>query len=227
MSGSGTDNVPRLHTVVEDAADRCTVTVTGELDVLTGPVLQRILDSVAGGVRHLRLDVAQLSFCDVAWLRALLRAQQVARERGIRLIVSNPPSHFEWLLRVTGTAGHLLGGVFTGDELAGDTGDHVQRTANGTTTAVSPLPSPATGPGTAEPESERDRRADERDRRADDRDLLDQERARLLDERAHRIREHQRWEDIREDLADIRERDLEQRHAADAESPRRDGPREP
>jgi len=36
-----------------------------------------------------------------------------------------------------------------------------------------------------------------------------QARDQLLDERQRRVSEHQRWEDIREDLADIQERHLE------------------
>jgi anti-anti-sigma factor len=176
MSGSGDHDIPRVHTVVEPAADRCMVRVTGELDLLTGPVLLQTLDSLGSRPQHVSLDVAQLSFCDVAGLRAILTAQRVARDRGIRLTVCNTTSHFRWLLRVTGAADQLLDDGFTTAEPA----------------------------GTAEPDSERDRRAD-------DRELLDRERARLLDERAHQVSEHQRWEDIREDLANLRERDLEQR----------------
>ena len=44
-----------------------------------------------------------------------------------------------------------------------------------------------------------------------DRDLLADERERLLDERQQQLAEHQRWEDIRDDLADQREVDLERR----------------
>jgi anti-anti-sigma factor len=169
MTGPGGDQAPRVHAVVESAADRCTVRLAGELDLLTGPVLLETLDSLGSGPRHLSLDVARLSFCDVAGLRAILTAQRAARERGIRLTVCNTTPHFLWLLRVTGTAGHLLDDGFTVHEPA----------------------------GAAEPDSDWDR------------ELLDRERARLLGERARRVSGQRRGEEIREDPAGNRERDLE------------------
>jgi anti-anti-sigma factor len=55
----------------------------------------------------------------------------------------------------------------------------------------------------------------ERVMRADDRDRLADEREKMLDERQQRISDHQRWENIREELADQREIDLERRENDD------------
>ncbi|GIE58264.1 STAS domain-containing protein [Actinoplanes octamycinicus] len=249
MSEPGGHDIPRLHLAVESTTDCCTVTLSGELDQLTAPSLVQLLDNAASGIPHLVLDVAQLSFCDLAGLRALLHAHQTASERGLALAVRNPPAHVMWLLHITGTTDHLLGDRVTiGDEIDVGTGDQPTRWPSTTDATRASLRDPDTRQVPTDNADdrdrraddrdrraderdrradERDRRADERDRRADDRDLLDQERRRLMEERAHRVGEHQRWEDIREDLANIRERDLERREAADTKPPLQDGPREP
>ncbi|MFI1990985.1 STAS domain-containing protein [Actinoplanes sp. NPDC020271] len=216
MNAPDHQDVPRLHTVVESAEDHCTVTLTGELDLLTAPVLVQLLNT-ATSVRHLSLDMAQLSFCDLAGLRALLQVYQAAGERGGTLAIRNPPSHVVWLLRRTGTTDLLL------DDRAvigaGESDDADDQPTPWPQNTPTPLRAPTAGHHPTEP-------PDDRDRRADDRDLLDRERGRLLDERAHRVKEHQRWEDIREDLANAREHDLEQRETANTEPPQRDGQRE-
>ncbi|BCY09940.1 STAS domain-containing protein [Actinoplanes sp. L3-i22] len=209
-----TDDGSRLHVAVRHDGDRTTVTVTGELDLLSGPPLMRLLeDALDDSVKQLDVAAAQLDFVDVAGVRVLLAAHRLAVERGVELRLCDPPPHVVWLLRVIDEAGLLLGG----NPRDGDLPPH-------------PYGSSPTSPAvrfvddaTARAD-ERDRRADERDRRADerdeqaaDRDRLAEERDRLAEEREEHVRQHQRWEDVREELADARERALERREQDEPE----------
>jgi anti-anti-sigma factor len=218
MKETGDDRILRLHPVVEINPDRCTVRLTGELDVLTGPLLLQVLDMVPGEARHISLDMTQLSFCDVAGLRAVVTVQRAAHERGVGLTVCNTAPHLSWLLRVTGTSEQLLGEDTDGDQAADAAGDPRQWSPDVMGEAPPPAPPVSAGPRTAEAGSERDAHAG-------DWELLDQERGRLLDERAVRVGEHQRWEDIREDLADLRERELERREGTETLPRQGDPPR--
>jgi anti-anti-sigma factor len=187
-----------LHAALHFGADRAVIALSGTIDCVSGPMLANLLDAVEdGSVPEVEVDMAQVDFIDIAGLRVLSRAHQLGVERGVLLAVRRPPPHLVWLLRFTGTTRLLAGGrTPDGDE----------------TTFVDPIDVQA------RQADERDLRADERDRLADERDelaedlrSLDAERSRLLDERQQSVLEHQRWEDIREEVANERERDLERR----------------
>jgi len=201
-----TDEGSPLHVAVHRDGDRTTVTVTGELDLLSGPLLARLLNTAMGDdTKHLDVAASQLDFVDVAGVRALLTAYQLAADRGVELKLCDPTPYLAWLLRTVD-------------------GDGVLLSDNASADGVKPYPdgsSPSVGAGESVDDvssaASATVRADERDEHADDRDRLAQERDRLADERAERVREHQRWEDLREDLADARERDLERREQGEQE----------
>lgn len=246
MTARGDNGVPRLHTDVRPVPDGYRVTLTGEFDLLTGPALADMVDATADGARHIGVDLAQVSFCDLAGLRMLLQAHRTAADRGVTLTVRNAPAHIVWLLHTTGTAERLLGRRLTADA---DLVPFPPPSTPSVTDPPAPAPSPA-DPGTpdaatdrAQPSThdaqpadardrtaderdrtaderdrdadERDRDADERDRLADDQELLDRERGRLLDERVARTQERQRWQDVREDLANLRDQELQHREQSD------------
>ncbi|MEV4704283.1 STAS domain-containing protein [Actinoplanes sp. NPDC049316] len=214
---SFTNDGSRLHAAVHCDGDHTIVTLTGELDRISGPPLARLLDLAADGTSaHLDLRMAQLGFIDVAGVRLLLHARRLAADRGVVLTAHDPQPHVRWLISTLDATGLLL------DDSAPTAAAMVRPPGSS---------SFRTGP-VADLRDERDRRADERDQRADerdrlanardqradereeqadDRDRLAAERDRLLDDRQRRIRDHQRWADIREDLADAREDDLERR----------------
>ena len=68
--------------------DRTTIVPTGELELVSGPSLTRLLDTaMSGGTEHLDVDMAQLGLVDVAGVRVLLDAYRLAADRGIKLRV--------------------------------------------------------------------------------------------------------------------------------------------
>lgn len=188
-----TDGGARLHVAMQPSWGRLTVTLTGELDRVSGPALAELLDAAMdGSVGRLDVDMAQLGFVDVCGVRVLLQAHHLGARRGVVLALHQPQPHIRWLLHTTDSAALLLGdcGVPADTPLASAQVTLIERDRRA---------------------DEREEQADEREELADDRDRLAQERDRYLDERHEQIQAHQRWEDIREDMANARERQLEHR----------------
>jgi anti-sigma B factor antagonist len=198
------DHPTGLHIRVQHGADRCTITLTGELDAISGPRLAELLNTATtSGVRCIEVDLTHVSFVDLAGLRVLVAAHRRAAHRRVVLLLRHPQPHIRWLLQTTGAADRLLtDDIADGDVASG--GALVTRGRHAPPLGTVPLSDDVRAAVARHA-------ADERDRRADDRDLLDAERDRLLDERSSRIREHERWQDVREDLANLRERDLDRR----------------
>ncbi|PWJ05398.1 hypothetical protein DKG34_21625 [Streptomyces sp. NWU49] len=81
----------------------CRVTVAGDLDVCTAPIVREALrDAVS---RHERVDVdcAGLSFCDCSGLSALLAAARAAKAAGAELRLCAVPHVLVRLLRLSHT----------------------------------------------------------------------------------------------------------------------------
>jgi anti-anti-sigma factor len=198
-------------------ADRCTVALSGELDGLTGPAVAELLDSATNsGRRQVEVDMAQVSFLDLAGLRILLHSHRLAADRGVMLSVRNPQPHIAWLLQTTETTDRLLADLpaagdatLTGSALTGQ-----QPSPPAMTMESARLPRSSTDDASAtdrrDAADERDRRADERDRRADERD-------RRADERDHRADERDRRADERDHRADERDHRADERDLLDAE----------
>ena len=76
--------------------------LSGELDMLSAPILERELRAAAR--RHPRrivLDLRELTFMDVSGLRAILDAARSARRDGASLAIANPMPHIVRLLELT------------------------------------------------------------------------------------------------------------------------------
>ena len=103
----GDETVPLTATVVPHG----TVTVvrlSGELDLATEDVLTAVTNSVlATAVGVVRLDLTELTFCDVRGLGAILRfrARVVADQR--RLVLTGVSPALRRLLQVTDVGPHL------------------------------------------------------------------------------------------------------------------------
>ena len=67
----------------EDGGTR--VTLTGELDLATAPLLRDRLNQSRADRRDLRLDLSKLGFVDCAGMTALIQAVNDARTNGVRL----------------------------------------------------------------------------------------------------------------------------------------------
>ena len=77
--------------------------VTGELDLATAPALDsRLQDLVRGGCRHLRLELSELTFCDVTGMSAFLHAARELRSLGGDLVLRDPPRSLRRILEALG-----------------------------------------------------------------------------------------------------------------------------
>jgi anti-sigma B factor antagonist len=88
--------------------DRVVLSLHGELDLATAPLLSREIKSVdLGETATVVLDLQALEFMDSTGLRAVLSAQEYLRERGGGFAVTRGSSQVERLLAVTRADEHL------------------------------------------------------------------------------------------------------------------------
>ena len=87
---------------LEEEAYRCTLTLSGELDLFTAPLLERAVSRLcAEGAKELVLDLRPLDFVDVAGLRGVMVARLSCQESAIRFGIV-PGSGPAWrLLQLT------------------------------------------------------------------------------------------------------------------------------
>jgi anti-sigma B factor antagonist len=82
-----------------------TLTVTGELDLVSTPVLERELERANGlDADVILLDLRGLAFMDSTGLHLLLKAQHSAEQAGRRLVVIKGSEQVQRLLDLTGVA---------------------------------------------------------------------------------------------------------------------------
>ncbi|MCU1346623.1 MAG: anti-sigma factor antagonist [Acidimicrobiia bacterium] len=106
-SARATSRLPIGWRVTDDGA-RCLVTVSGELDVATGPLLAQALRAEAaratGGIG---LDLRAVTFMDAAGLRAVVDAANALGQRGQQLTLSRPSHSVRRLLEATAMTAHF------------------------------------------------------------------------------------------------------------------------
>lgn len=78
------------------------VQLTGELDLLTAPVVQRHLREALAHARLVVLDLRQLSFIDAAGLRVICDASEDAEAADRRLMLLRGPAQIDRLFTLTG-----------------------------------------------------------------------------------------------------------------------------
>jgi anti-sigma B factor antagonist len=71
-SDAGAFRPPRFNADVDEQPDLVVVRLSGELDLVSEPVLQQALESASG--RKVRIELEELAFMDSTGLRALLSA---------------------------------------------------------------------------------------------------------------------------------------------------------
>jgi anti-sigma B factor antagonist len=102
---------PRLTVHRHDTATSVLVTLVGEIDLDTVPLLREALESrLHDGVRTVDVCLAAVSFCDVSGVTALVAASQHTVAAGVSLLFHDPGRAMVRLLDLTGT-GFLLGGA--------------------------------------------------------------------------------------------------------------------
>jgi anti-anti-sigma factor len=88
--------------------DEAQLTLTGELDPHTAPMLADELEGVtAEGFSSVVLILSGLGFVDSSGLRVLIAADRDLTERGGQLVLRSPSEGVRRLLEITGLLDHL------------------------------------------------------------------------------------------------------------------------
>lgn len=119
-SGRWAPPTGRLSVVTSAVGGLCRLALTGELNLLTVPLLHGALDAtdrVMPGSVGVLLDLAGVTFLDVAGVASLQRADLLVRQRGHDLVVAPPlasgPGRMLLLAVDTGLLRPAFGGTFS------------------------------------------------------------------------------------------------------------------
>ena len=97
-----------LRIAVSQEDDRVVLSLDGELDMASAPLLQRAVEDVELARKPLLvLDLGRLEFIDSTGLRIILSTRKRCQERDQELAVTRGSQQVERLLSVTGMAEHL------------------------------------------------------------------------------------------------------------------------
>jgi anti-anti-sigma factor len=104
---------PQLTIRATHAGDTSTLTLTGEIDLVSSTRLNRELDTLLDRVPppvRLRIDLADVAFMDTTGVAVLLKARRRALELDCRFVVSSTSPTIARLFEITGLAGLLAEG---------------------------------------------------------------------------------------------------------------------
>jgi anti-sigma B factor antagonist len=90
-----------LEVVTEERDGLAHVALKGELDLSTVGKLEDELLRLEGGPRLVVIDMSQLSFLDSTGLRAVVTADERAREAGRRLVIVRGPDAVQRVFAIT------------------------------------------------------------------------------------------------------------------------------
>ena len=97
-----------LRIAVSQEDDRVVLSLDGELDMASAPLLQRAVEDVELARKPLLvLDLERLEFIDSTGLRIILSTRKRCQDRDQELAVTRGSQQVERLLSVTGMAEHL------------------------------------------------------------------------------------------------------------------------
>jgi anti-anti-sigma factor len=96
-----TQDVPvRLQISSEETDERLLLTLSGELDIASAPMLERAIESMD---RPVLIDLTEVTFMDSTGLRALLLARQQAEDSGHALTLRPGPRQVQRVFELSGT----------------------------------------------------------------------------------------------------------------------------
>ncbi|MFC7532426.1 STAS domain-containing protein [Actinoplanes sp. GCM10030250] len=103
--------IPQWQHRVEYAANVCTVTLSGELDMAIGDDLADLLAVAAGhdSATTVQVDLTYVTFLDCCTIGVLIDAHHAARTQGQRLVVRGAARHIRHILDLTGALTLLAG----------------------------------------------------------------------------------------------------------------------
>lgn len=96
-----------FHVEVIEDRDRVQVRVSGELDLVTAPVLERHLKEGVGRRPLVVVDLAAVTFLDVRGINTLVSATTAATEAGSRLVVRGASPQVRRMVSLCGLDGHV------------------------------------------------------------------------------------------------------------------------
>lgn len=106
--------LPRLNVHRQDHTTRTLITLAGEIDLATAPLVRTALaECLNDGMRITDVDLTEVTFCDASGLNAFLTASGLATKAGTILRLHHPPPIMIRIIEITGS-GFLLHEVPTG-----------------------------------------------------------------------------------------------------------------
>jgi anti-anti-sigma factor len=97
--------LPQLDVHRHDHTTRTLITLAGEIDLATAPLVQAALAGcVHDGVRTTDVDLTAVTFCDASGINALLMASRLAADAGMTLRLHGPPPAMARIIEMTGSA---------------------------------------------------------------------------------------------------------------------------
>ncbi|MCX4977816.1 STAS domain-containing protein [Streptomyces sp. NBC_00620] len=103
--------LPQLNVYRHDSKKRALITLTGEIDLQSAPLVREALERcLRDGVRTIDVDLTPVTFCDCSGLNTFIKASQRTAEVGGSLQLHYPPYTLALLVELTGT-GFLLAGL--------------------------------------------------------------------------------------------------------------------
>ena len=90
-----------IHTCVDTDNRVAVIRVGGEIDVATAPLVQQAILAQIQCRTSTIADLADVTFLDASGVGMLIRADQLARRRGVRLTFTHPTGLVARVLRLT------------------------------------------------------------------------------------------------------------------------------
>jgi anti-anti-sigma factor len=101
--------LPQLVVHRHDRDERVLITLAGEIDLESAPLIRRALAGcLSDGIRTIDIDLTPVTFCDCTGLNVFLHAAQQTTEAGGTLRLHHPPPALGLILDLTGSGFLLL-----------------------------------------------------------------------------------------------------------------------
>ncbi|MFH0177245.1 STAS domain-containing protein [Streptomyces cacaoi] len=102
--------LPQLTVYRHDRRNRALITLSGEIDLDSAPLLRASLERcLRDGIHTIDVDLTSVRFCDCSGLNVFLRAAQQTTVAGGAVRLHHPPPVLARLLDLTGCGFLLLG----------------------------------------------------------------------------------------------------------------------
>ncbi|MEU5324409.1 STAS domain-containing protein [Streptomyces sp. NPDC021056] len=95
--------LPQLNVYRHDSDTRALVTLAGDIDWATAPLVSAALTTcVEDGIRTVDVDLTAVTFCDVSGLNAFLAVFHLATDAGATLQLHYPPPILARIIEIAG-----------------------------------------------------------------------------------------------------------------------------